>query len=104
MTNVDMMIPLGAFELYLLNDTTSFVDGGGAFGLVPRKLWSVYFPPDDDNLVQMSQHCLLVKAHDQYILIDTGLGDKLDDKTRRFWNLQYEGGVQRGLAHLGIAP
>jgi glyoxylase-like metal-dependent hydrolase (beta-lactamase superfamily II) len=100
----EAMIPLGAFELYLLNDATSFVDGGGAFGLVPRKLWSEYFPPDHDNLIQMSQHCLLVKAHDQYILIDTGLGDKMDDRARRFWNLQYEGGVQRGLAHLGIKP
>jgi len=97
------MIPLGAFELYLLNDATSFVDGGGAFGLVPRKLWSAYFPPDDDNLIQMAQHCLLVKAHEQYILIDTGLGDKLDDKAQRFWNLQYSGGLQRGLAQLGIA-
>jgi glyoxylase-like metal-dependent hydrolase (beta-lactamase superfamily II) len=90
--------------MYLINDVTSHVDGGGAFGLVPRKLWQRYFTPDADNLIPMNQHCLLVRAHGRNILIDTGLGEKLDAKSLRFWNIERTGGLRRGLAHLGIAP
>jgi glyoxylase-like metal-dependent hydrolase (beta-lactamase superfamily II) len=96
------MLPLGNFELHPINDAVSHVDGGGAFGLVPRKLWAAYFTPDADNLIPMIQQCLLVKAHGKNILIDTGLGEKLAAKHKRFWQLTHDGGLRRGLAQLGL--
>jgi glyoxylase-like metal-dependent hydrolase (beta-lactamase superfamily II) len=98
------MFTIGDFEAHLINDVTTQVDGGGAFGLVPRKLWSRYFAYDEDNLVPMAQNCLFVRANGKNILVDTGLGTRLEDKQRRFWKVSGEGGLLRGLATLGVAP
>lgn len=98
------MLHVGSFQIALINDATTLVDGGGAFGLVPRKLWSRYFAPDEDNLIPMSQTCLYVHAHEKHIVVDTGLGTRLEDKHRRFWKVQHEGGLLRGLAALGLQP
>ncbi|MGJ3237682.1 MAG: MBL fold metallo-hydrolase [Anaerolineae bacterium] len=96
------MLKIGQIEIHLINDCLTWVDGGGAFGLVPRKLWQRYFTPDEDNLIPMTQTCLYVKAGDQQIVIDTGLGTKLTDKARRIFQIEGEGGLIRGLAQLGV--
>ncbi len=98
------MLNIGDFEVHLINDVTTHVDGGGAFGLIPKKLWSRYFTPSDDNMIPMCQTCLYVRAHGKHILIDTGLGTRLEDKHRRMWNIQNEGGLLRGLGVLGVQP
>ena len=98
------MLTIGDIEIHLINDCTTMVDGGGAFGLVPRKLWQRYFTPTADNLIPMTQTCLFVRAGDQNIVVDTGLGTKLTDKARRIWQIQDEGGLVRGLAQLGVTP
>jgi len=98
------MLKIGDFEIHLMNDARTMVDGGGAFGLVPRKLWSKYFMPDEDNMIPMNQTCLYVKAGDKNIVVDTGMGSKLDSKTRRIFQISQEGGLLRGLARLGLQP
>lgn len=98
------MLKIGDLEIHLINDARTMVDGGGAFGLVPRKLWSRYFPPDEDNMIPMNQTCLYVKAGDKHIVVDTGMGTRLDDKTRRIFQISGEGGLLRGLAKLGLQP
>lgn len=98
------MISIGAFELHLINDATTHVDGGGAFGLVPKKLWSRYFTADENNNIPMSQTCLYVRANGKHIVVDSGLGTRLEDKHRRMWNIENEGGLLRGLEALGVAP
>lgn len=98
------MLKIGNFEIFLLNDANTLVDGGGAFGLVPRKLWARYFTPDAENNIPMSQHCLYVRAHGKHLIIDTGLGTKLEDKHRRVWQLSEDNGLLRGLERLGVSP
>ncbi len=100
------MIALGDFQLHLINESRVMVDAGGAFGLVPRALWrDVFMPPDDDNLVPMTQHNLLVQAGGRNILIDTGYGTKLTEKQRGYWRMEHrEGGLIAGLARRGLAP
>ena len=73
--------------LFLLSDEASWitghimnVDGGGAFGLVPRQLWTRYIMPNDDNIIPMCQTCLYVKANGQHIIVDTGFGSKISKK------------------------
>ena len=41
------MFQIGEIEIYPVSAGLVQVDGGGAFGLVPRVLWSRYLPPDD---------------------------------------------------------
>lgn len=98
------MLQIGDISIHLLNDCLTMVDGGGAFGLVPRKLWQRYVKPDENNLIPMIQTCLLVQANGKNIVVDTGIGTKLTDKHRRFWQIQDEGGLLRGLATLGLQP
>lgn len=98
------MFQLGEMKLILINDGTYHVDPGGAFGLVPRQLWSRVLTPDEHHMVPMHQTCMLVQTGDQNILIDTGLGVKLDEKAKRIWQLPHPGGLLRGLATLGLTP
>jgi glyoxylase-like metal-dependent hydrolase (beta-lactamase superfamily II) len=56
------------------------MDGGVAFGVVPKSIWSKQYPSDEANLVPMVNRLLLVKTTDSLVLIDTGFGAKRDEK------------------------
>ncbi|MCC7246562.1 MAG: MBL fold metallo-hydrolase [Saprospiraceae bacterium] len=58
------------------------LDGGAMFGIVPRRMWEKANPPDEMNLCTWSLQCLLVQTGDRNILIDTGMGNKQDEKFR----------------------
>jgi len=96
------MIKIGDFEIHVINDVDTKVDGGGAFGLVPRVMWSKYFEYDDQNMIPMAQHCLYVKAHGKHIIVDTGLGERITPLVKRMWHISRYGGLRRGLASLGV--
>ncbi|MEM9955799.1 MAG: MBL fold metallo-hydrolase [Chloroflexota bacterium] len=98
------MFKIGDFEIHLIKESIMNVDGGGAFGLIPRKLWSRYVQPDVDNLIPMSQNCLYVKAHGKHIVVDTGIGSKLTKRLRRMYQIEDENGLVTALAQLGITP
>jgi glyoxylase-like metal-dependent hydrolase (beta-lactamase superfamily II) len=68
-------------------------------------LYSQIAEPDDRNLVLQSLSCLVVRSEGKTILIDNGLGDKLDDKAKRNWGLERPtGGLKDGLKSLGLSP
>jgi glyoxylase-like metal-dependent hydrolase (beta-lactamase superfamily II) len=95
----------GDIEVHVLNSGNVKVDGGGPFGLVPRALWSRYQTPDENHLIPMCLNCLLVQTQGQNILIDVGMGNKLDEKTRNIWHLSHPNGTLiEGLARLDLAP
>lgn len=56
------------------------MDGGVAFGVVPKTLWTRVYPEDENNLVRIATRCLLLQTGDRNILIDTGMGNKRDKK------------------------
>ena len=98
------MIQLGEMRLFMVNDCSIKVDPGGAFGLVPRVLWSPLLPPDENHLVPMIHNCLLVQTGGKNILIDVGHGEKLTPKQIANQYLQRPGGtVVDGLARLGLS-
>lgn len=98
------MIQIGDIQVHLINDCTVMVDPGGAFGLVPRVLWSPLLPPDADNLVPMTQNCVLIRLHNgMNILCDTGYGGKLPEKMQNALHLTHPNGtLLDGLARLGL--
>jgi glyoxylase-like metal-dependent hydrolase (beta-lactamase superfamily II) len=86
---------IGEISVDILNDGYMHLDGGAMFGVVPRVLWEKKLPPDDRNRVRMALRCLLIRHDGKIILVDTGLGDKLDTAEQdRF-------GVERGRGLLG---
>ncbi len=98
------MIQIGDITLYIISDGEAWVDPGGMFGLVPRVLWSRYVDPVN-NLVPNALNCLLVQVGDHNIVVDTGLGTRLDEKRRKIWQLSRpHGGLVDGLARLGLTP
>jgi len=52
------------------------------FGVVPKVLWQRKKPADERNRVQMTVNCLLIESGSDLVLVDTGLGDKGDEKFR----------------------
>lgn len=99
------MIRIGSIEINLLLESLVYMDGGGAFGLVPRALWSRLLPPDADHLVPMTQHCLLVRTGGRTLLVDTGLGPKISEKQRQVTKMTHpRGPLNEALARLGVAP
>jgi len=94
-----------ALEWHIIPAGTSWADPGGPFGLVPKVLWSKHQTPNENNLVPMCMNCLLIFSEGKTILVDNGLGDKLDDKTIRQWGLHYPDGMLiENLAKHNVKP
>jgi glyoxylase-like metal-dependent hydrolase (beta-lactamase superfamily II) len=95
---------LGDMELEGVSGGAFKLDGGGMFGVVPRALWSRLYPPDDRGRIQLDANCLLVRAGDELILIDTGNGAKLGSKERDIFALRPEDTLLGNLAAKGVCP
>ncbi len=99
------MLTIGHIHIHPISDGVVWVDSGGAWGLVPRPLWSRYLQPDEQHRVPMILTCLLVRVAGRTIVVDTGLGDKLSPRAAERWGLQRpRGTLLDGLARLGVAP
>jgi glyoxylase-like metal-dependent hydrolase (beta-lactamase superfamily II) len=73
---------LGDLEFYILNDGTFRLDGGAMFGVIPRPMWERVAPPDERNRITLAMNSLLIRAAGEWILVETGAGDKWDAKRR----------------------
>jgi len=56
------------------------MDGGVAFGVVPKTLWSRSHEADHNNMIRITTRCLLIIDNERKILVDAGLGDKRNEK------------------------
>ncbi|MBK8955455.1 MAG: MBL fold metallo-hydrolase [Saprospiraceae bacterium] len=71
--------------LYKINCGYFKLDGGAMFGVVPKTMWAKQNPPDENNMCTWALRCLLIQTEDSLILVDTGMGDKQDEKFRSFF-------------------
>ena len=67
-------------NLYSIETGNFKLDGGAMFGVVPKAIWEKTNPADDLNMIDMAARSLLIETTSSLILIDTGLGDKQDEK------------------------
>lgn len=63
-------------KLHKIEAGSFHVDGGAAFGVVPKKVWQKRYPADENNFCKLHMRCLLVDTGDRCILVDAGTGDK----------------------------
>src|SRR5688572_1895205 len=70
----------GELELIPLFDGFFRLDGGAMFGVVPKPLWERRAPADARNRIQLGLRPLLVKG-ERTVLIDAGIGGKMDEKS-----------------------
>jgi glyoxylase-like metal-dependent hydrolase (beta-lactamase superfamily II) len=93
---------LGRFEICPLLDGYFRLDGGAMFGVVPRVLWEKTNPPDERNRILLALGALLVKAHEKCILIDTGIGNKGDEKFSDIYGVDRRPSIEESLARIGL--
>jgi len=95
---------LGEFELVLATDGTYALDGGAYFGVVPKSLWSRKKQADANNLIRAGLNCLAARSESRTVLIETGIGEKLDDKRRRLHGVERARSLPEDLAARGVDP
>lgn len=85
-------LQLGPFEIYSIESGRFLLDGGAMFGVVPKTLWSRQIPADDKNRIRMAMRLMLIqsKKSGKIYLIDSGSGDKFNDKMSSIYGLDYE--------------
>ncbi|WP_247233798.1 MBL fold metallo-hydrolase [Telluribacter sp. SYSU D00476] len=91
-------------NVHIINTGFFKLDGGAMFGVVPKVLWNKQVPADENNLCSWAMRCLLVEDGDQLILIDTGLGDKQDEKFFGHYYLHGDDTLLGSIRKAGFAP
>ncbi|HEX2535371.1 MAG TPA: MBL fold metallo-hydrolase [Chitinophagaceae bacterium] len=89
-------------NLYTIETGLFKLDGGAMFGVVPKSIWNRINPADENNLCTWSMRCLLIEEGDRLILVDTGIGDKQDEKFFRHYYLHGTDSLDASLAARGF--
>ena len=93
---------LGDFDLTVVSDGFYISDGGAFFGVVPKVLWQKKVRADESNRIFAGLNSVLVRTGRQNILIETGIGNKLSDKMKSFYEPKEL--LLENLHLAGIAP
>ncbi len=88
-------------KIYPLLTGNLKLDGGAMFGVVPKVIWNKVYPADENNLCNWAMRCLLIVDGDRKILIDSGVGDKQDDKFFGHYYLNGDDTLEKSLENLG---
>jgi len=91
-------------KIDLFNIANFKVDGGAMFGVVPKALWSRVYKPDENNLIVLTLRSLIVETNGHVVLVDTGWGDKQDEKFFKHVYLHNGEGLPGGLRNRGYEP
>ncbi|MQA89425.1 MAG: MBL fold metallo-hydrolase [Gemmatimonas sp.] len=81
-------ISLGDLRVHAIEAGLQRLDGGAMFGVVPKPLWQRRIPPDPKNRITLALRCLLVETPDELVLIETGLGNKEDEKFAQIYGVE----------------
>ena len=74
----------GGTRVALIQAGTFRSDAGALFGPVPKLLWNslVTDEIDAENRLLQALNCLLIETPSGRVLVETGIGERLDEKTR----------------------
>jgi glyoxylase-like metal-dependent hydrolase (beta-lactamase superfamily II) len=79
------------------------LDGGAMFGVVPKSIWQKTNPADNNNMCTWSMRCLLIEHENKKILIDTGIGNKQDEKFFSHYYLDGDNDIVSNLNKKGFS-
>jgi glyoxylase-like metal-dependent hydrolase (beta-lactamase superfamily II) len=92
----------GDLELTPLFDGYLRLDGGAMFGTVPKPLWEKRAPADEKNRITLAMRPLLVRSAAGVMLIDAGIGDKMDAKSTAIYAIDRSRNLDHTLADAGL--
>jgi methylmalonyl-CoA epimerase len=95
-------MPFGDLSLVSVHDGVFGLDGGAMFGVVPRTLWAMQAPPDDRNRITLATRPLVVEAEWGRMMIDCGIGDKMDARQRDIYAVHRAQTLADALATSGL--
>jgi glyoxylase-like metal-dependent hydrolase (beta-lactamase superfamily II) len=98
---------LGRIRIHAIEAGLQRLDGGAMFGVVPKPLWEKRIPADARNRIPLALRCLLVEAPDGLVLVDTGIGNKEDEKFIEIYGIENQGSPTRledGIRAAGFDP
>ncbi|UKT65633.1 MBL fold metallo-hydrolase [Pedobacter mucosus] len=90
-------------KLHTINTGFFKLDGGAMFGVVPKAIWQKTNPADANNMCTWAMRSLLIEDGNQLTLIDTGIGDKQDDKFFSHFYLHGDDSIGKSLNNLGFS-
>ena len=96
-------IRLGDLELTPLLDGYFRLDGGAMFGVVPKPLWERRTLADDRNRIQLATRPLLVRAGSTRLLVDAGIGNKMDAKSQDIYAIDRRRNIEHSLQEAGLS-
>ncbi len=79
---------LGKWPVHAIQAGGQKLDGGAMFGVVPKPLWERRIPADERNRIQLGMRCLLVEHDLGPIVIDTGAGNKENEKFHEIYGVE----------------
>ncbi len=92
----------GDFEIHSLSDGRFKLDGGAMFGVIPRTIWERTNSPDEKNRITLGLNPLLIRTGRDNILVDTGIGDKRDERFRSIYAIEKDTTLKDSLISLGL--
>ncbi len=95
-------LTVGDFRVWILSDGLFRLDGGAMFGVVPRVLWEKSNPPDTLNRIVLGLNPMLVQCGEELVLVDTGIGEKNDEKFKEMFSVEHRPSLERSLAEAGF--
>jgi glyoxylase-like metal-dependent hydrolase (beta-lactamase superfamily II) len=98
---------IGKLKVHAIQAGIQKLDGGAMFGVVPRTLWERKIKPDERHRILLGMRCLLIEHESGLVLIDSGAGNKENEKFHEIYGVENkgEGGATRledGLAQLSV--
>ena len=91
----------GDLELIPLLDGFFRLDGGAMFGVVPKPLWERRAAPDAKNRILLGLRPLVVRGA-RTMIIDAGIGEKMDAKSRDIYGIDRAPDLDASLAAAGL--
>ena len=95
---------IGKYTLHIINSGYFGLDGGAMFGIIPKPLWQKTNPPDEANRIKLATRNLLLTDGKRKILIDTGNGNKWDEKSKNIYGFDFTNSLEGSLNNLNLAP
>ncbi|TXH58000.1 MAG: MBL fold metallo-hydrolase [Bacteroidia bacterium] len=89
-------------KLHTINTGLFKLDGGAMHGVVPKSMWNKVNPADENNMCTWAMRCMLVEDGNRLILIDTGMGNKQDEKFYSFFHPHGEDTLHKSIQNAGF--
>jgi glyoxylase-like metal-dependent hydrolase (beta-lactamase superfamily II) len=96
---------IGKYDVHIIESGYFRLDGGAMFGIIPKPLWQKTNPADDMNRIKLATRNLLLISDSKKILVDTGMGNKWDEKSGEIYAVDQDTtSLELSLLKLNLKP